>query len=99
MNINRIMNPSGLPREFCRSDKCHQEWVRQSSFRPTWKAPITRLSVCICSYAKKARDTVSVPALLKSKEWAGSSVEPCTHKGRAANKLTHPSGAVAYIYA
>lgn len=63
------------------------------------KCALKRHDGCICAVARKMRERVSVAALLASKEWRGSSVKPCERNGRPANKLTHPSGAVAYIYA
>ncbi len=58
-----------------------------------------RVNECVCAVMRKVRERVNVAALLKTKEWRGSSVEACEYKGKPANKITHPSGAVAYLYA
>lgn len=81
--LKKLYYPSGLmPRQH--SEACDLVWERSNA----------QYRKCVCSLAK----SVTLAKLLESKSWRGSSVEPCTHKGRAAHKVTHPSGAIAYLY-
>jgi hypothetical protein len=82
--MSKLLNPSGLVKRY-HSDKCSAAQSRGQS--------------CVCSLGTALRKSLHVCALLKSKSWQGSTCEACTYKGRAANKVTHPSGAVAYLFA
>lgn len=86
MNFKKLLNPSGMVQLY-HSEKCSE--LNRAR----------KVETCVCAVMRKVRERVNAVTLLESKEWRGSAVEPCEYKGRAANKLTHPSGAVAYVYA
>ncbi len=83
--MKNILNPSGLTQRW-HTDKCA-------------RARNGHGIGCVCAVGTACRKTLVLGAMLKSKEWKGSVVEGVTYKGRPANRLMHPSGAITYLFA